>query len=460
MTNSSKKIDFKEEKLSVDTIANASKWWEQARDEFVQVGLSQQLSVGPSLEERVRTAQVKVDTIEKKEAKREKIEEVPMEDRTKEQKDELKIMTSLKMLTDASTAAKNSLRDVEKKLEDSNRKNRAVSGFVRETVDEPLWRVFKEARELYIDDMNKQVIEGIKAIKTRLLIAPNVVLAAHKNKVTKFTTTYAVTIRGALAKLDEIDAIYTDGKELEKFLGKDSGSLTDDEAISAVRQGIKYKHGDNNVTQAIQDVLDSVDDEKKTWKEFCSELRKKMESSTVRSLLDNEKGIEDDDTASTFKAAATGPADSRAFAAAVDAAVDKKFKTWQGQQPTFPGTAFNAFGSQTGVPWQGFQQQNPYAFNTGQWQPGPPGNGSGNGQGGGAGGKSSGVCFAFQKGKCERGDKCRFQHVIDNSIKDNSTKKKVCFYDGTCMRTDCSFDHPKGKNKGPGTPVVGDKRKK
>ena len=73
MANSSKKIDFKEEKLSVDTIANASKWWEQARDEFVQVGLSQQLSVGPSLEERVRTAQVKVDAIEEKKAKREKI---------------------------------------------------------------------------------------------------------------------------------------------------------------------------------------------------------------------------------------------------------------------------------------------------------------------------------------------------------------------------------------------------
>ena len=70
MANSSKKIDFKEEKLSVDTIANASKWWEQARDEFVQVGLSQQLSVGPSLEERVRTAQVKVDAIEGKKSKK------------------------------------------------------------------------------------------------------------------------------------------------------------------------------------------------------------------------------------------------------------------------------------------------------------------------------------------------------------------------------------------------------
>jgi hypothetical protein len=70
MANSLKKIDFKEEKLSVDTIANASKWWEQARDEFVQVGLSQQLSVGPSLEERVRTAQVKVDAIEEKKSKK------------------------------------------------------------------------------------------------------------------------------------------------------------------------------------------------------------------------------------------------------------------------------------------------------------------------------------------------------------------------------------------------------
>jgi hypothetical protein len=90
MANSLKKIDFKEEHLSVDTIVNASKWNEQLGDEFVHVGLSQQLSDGPSLEERVKTAQVKVDATESKEAKREKIEEIPVKDRTDGQREQLK----------------------------------------------------------------------------------------------------------------------------------------------------------------------------------------------------------------------------------------------------------------------------------------------------------------------------------------------------------------------------------
>jgi hypothetical protein len=450
MANSLKKIDFKEEHLSVDTIVNASKWNEQLGDEFVHVGLSQQLSDGLSLEERVKTAQVKVDATESREAKRDKIEEIPAKDRTDGQREQLKAMSSLKTLTDASTAAKSSLRDLEKKLEDSNRKNRAVSGFVHETVDESLWRVFKEARETYANDMHKQIVEGIKAIKLRLLISPNVVLAAHKNKVTQYTAMYAVTIRGALAKLDQIDALYNDGKELEKFLQKDSGSLTEDEAISAVRQGIKYKHGENNVTQAIQDVLDSADDTKRTWKEFCGVLRNKLESSAVRSMLDDTKGTEDDDKTFAYKATSTGLDTSKAFTAAVDKAVDKRLKTLQSQQPTFPGTASHTFGLQTGAPWQG-SQQNPFASNAGQWPPGPT-NGSEYGQGGGAGGKNSGVCFAFQKGQCDRGDKCRFQHVTNN-------RAKVCWNDGTCMRQNCMFDHPNGKSKGPGTPGVGNKRK-
>lgn len=38
------------------------------------------------------------------------------------------------------------------------------------------------------------------------------------------------------------------------------------------------------------------------------------------------------------------------------------------------------------------------------------GKGKGKGEGKGEGKKVSGVCYAFQKGECNRGDGCRFLH--------------------------------------------------
>lgn len=73
--------------------------------------------------------------------------------------------------------------------------------------------------------------------------------------------------------------------------------------------------------------------------------------------------------------------------------------------------------------------------------------------GGSGGGKGGGPCFAFQRGECDRGDTCKFAHVMedrDASRKTNlnaagaAASNEVCrqFQLGKCRRgTDCRFSH-------------------
>jgi RNA-binding motif X-linked protein 2 len=69
---------------------------------------------------------------------------------------------------------------------------------------------------------------------------------------------------------------------------------------------------------------------------------------------------------------------------------------------------------------------------------------------GGAGGEWSprpqGVCFAFQKGQCDRGDACRFSHTEakEGDAAASSWSKPPCFafQKGECWRgDDCRFSH-------------------
>lgn len=445
----------------METIEMASQWWEQLHDEYVQAGLRRELSDGPSLEEQVKTALGKVEAAESKVERREKIEGISPKDRNDEQNLQLKGMASLKTLTEAATSSKTTLRDLEKKLEDSNRKNKEIVTWVHVTVSEPLWRVFRITRQEHDNNVQKQVIMGIRAIKDRMQIAPNAVLAAHKAKISEFTKSYAVTIPGALQKLNNVDAIFTTGKELEKFLGKTSGSLTDDEAITAMIQGIKYKQGEGNVTQSIQDVLDLAGETKKTWKVFCSELRKMLETANLRMMLDTDKKIEEEGEFSSFNTMAIGSIRSnKAFAAAVDEAAETKLRNWQigNQQQGFSG-AFNAVGPQSGPSWQGVQSLAPYAFNAGMWQQ-PPTHGSESEDRQGGGSKGNGLCFAFQKGKCDRGESCRFKHSNADGPKAKGISNNICYSDGSCTRAGCPFAHPSGRGSNrPDTPTAGQKRK-
>ena len=90
--------------------------------------------------------------------------------------------------------------------------------------------------------------------------------------------------------------------------------------------------------------------------------------------------------------------------------------------------------------------------------PGPPsfgygGGGGGYGGGGYAGGggqRPRGVCFDFQKGQCDRGDACRFSHMLGGG---GGGGGGVCFdfQKGQCDRGDaCRFSHMLGGGGGGG----------
>ena len=60
--------------------------------------------------------------------------------------------------------------------------------------------------------------------------------------------------------------------------------------------------------------------------------------------------------------------------------------------------------------------------------------------------KSSGACFAFQRGECDRGDSCRFSHTEGGEAAEPRAPKPrgACFdfQKGACERGDsCRFSH-------------------
>jgi hypothetical protein len=59
----------------------------------------------------------------------------------------------------------------------------------------------------------------------------------------------------------------------------------------------------------------------------------------------------------------------------------------------------------------------------------------GDGAGGGTGGGTGGVCFDFQKGKCDRGDACRFKHQADRRPEDRDRDRRGERDDGQRRRS-------------------------
>ena len=70
--------------------------------------------------------------------------------------------------------------------------------------------------------------------------------------------------------------------------------------------------------------------------------------------------------------------------------------------------------------------------------------GSDTGDIGGGARKAAGVCFAFQTGECDRGERCRFLHEVGDVPADygDPSERGACyaFQRGTCDRGDtCRF---------------------
>ena len=328
--------------------------------------------------------------------------------------------------------------------------------------------------------------KGFAAIKKRLIIAPRAVLQAIKDKLKLESEDWKVTRKGALDRVYRIDAMFDESEEMGKLLGMPECAVTDSEAIETLRGGVKAMEGSGNVTEKMQDMLDSDDgDTPKTWKEFSNMMKKVLETKTVRDQFDGEKPISDRDT-SAFNAVVAGSSvvKSETLKAVVKEVLDDRMKAMSLALPHQQPVAFHAnsgqqqqYNQQTQsqangqigyVPWQGGpqQQQQPTSYY------GPPQAFNATTPTLGMGGNPvtyNRPCFDFRRGNCDRGSECRFLHGTNGAGAGGGQtlpqKKKVCYNDGTCTRPNCHFDHPSGKAKPPkeraGTPTpgVGTKRK-
>ena len=460
--------DFYEAPLSEQALEKAPEWDDFMTAEFLRIALATKLEEGDSLEERIKKAKGKVDKAQENLDAREAIEVVPKDDRTEDQKTALrKMVFSSRVYREVLESAKRDLRDVETKMAEMWKKVGEITSIVRKSVSSSLFRVYREKQEEHRDNSHKQAIEGLKAIKDRLRVEPELRLADMRDKITDYTQGYTVAVQTSNVKLVAIDKLVKDTEKFQNFLGLKSGALTAAEAITAVRRGIKHAyHGVQNVSMAMQDVINAGEG-KKDWNAFYSELKGLMDAAEARNKVDEGKLIEDGNNggggAKSFMADGGRHQNTQEFRDAVAREVSDQLKTLQGGGgAAFHANAAAAAGGQHGVAttivpssWiaatnnnaSNLQYPSSFVFNAGTVD-------------------MRGQCYDFQKNKCRRGDSCKFAHSIKGggsskvalreTAEDRS--KKNCRDGALCKRPGCGFLHPNGKMDIPGTPDPKKKR--
>lgn len=352
-------IDFKETPLSVKSLSNLSEWDDQVKDLLIAncVSARKEDTTSISTETLVKVAGEKVKQIEAKSKRRAEIESIAVATRSVTERDELKNMLSDKVMTEALSAARKTLCMAEEKQNVENQRLKEIEVGIKGMVDKDLWETFKESREQHVDDRMAQVLGGIKAIKERLIIAPGAVMNAINDELLPFRAYWTVNRERALVKVWDVNGVWKKSKDMAGLLKTKEGMVTDNDAKKTVMRGIKAAPGDGNVTEKIQDIIDSGSDIAITWKEYRTAVIKALEDKTVRDGLESAKGIEEEDASSSFNA--TGGTEamvkSQVFKTAVDVAVEDRLKNlhlggpFQHQQPI----ALHASGSSI----QGGQQQ-------------------------------------------------------------------------------------------------------
>ena len=469
-----------------------------------------------STEAQIKAASDSILKIETDIKSRQDIEIVLATLRSAEDKAKLALLRPMKVLNESLKMAKETLNTVENKQIDEHKRLRAVEEWVKATVDDTLWNVFRDTRTAHKDDRHDQVVKGIDAIKKRLIVAPVSVMNAISEGLTPLKEKWAVTKQLAMKKMLAINAVERRSRETATLLGTNEGIVTDNDAKQTAMRGIKSVPGEGNVSQKVQDLLDAGNDSAVTWDAFFKSVMKLLEDTSVRDELEGKKEIEEEGKTYSFVATGGGAGamvQSVAFQAAVKDAVDEQMKslTLGGSHQQPQATALHASGGpQQGgqyqpqapsqpqfifVPpqWSQQHQQNggggfqAYAATAGAWGQGGGGGRGGGGRvgggrggggrgGGGRGGGGRNICFAYNRGHCDRGDECRFRHEASGGNagaaaggtagqgQPAKTAKGPCNYGAACNHKDsCPFDHPKdkGSNQRSGTPTAnaGEKRK-
>ena len=441
------KIDFKITPLSMGSVKNLPQFLAQLEEAKVTIGIQEEMPTGESLEDKTKRARAAITKAEADIKKREGIENIASTARTEDQKQELKRLMTMNNLANALQAAKKEESELEKRLEEIRRKVALARDWVHQRVDSDLFRSFKQCWDATKENALKQFFEGIKGVVGRMKdTAPVAVLQMHRHALTQLNCGQPATdVAEALRKLNAIEDLLMISEKHAAIMGMGNLKLADQEAINIMQSGVIHAHGEGDLSEAIQEKLDAGAGAVMTWKEFSGPLRVLLEKRLVTNSLRQQ--VKDGNMA--FKATTSAAMTSTAAAVAAPQ---------QGSSAVTTSTTADV----AGVVAQALKEH--LALNTKLIQRLAAGGGGGAGGGrrrdndGGGGGRGrgghggQGTCFAFARGKCERGNLCRFQH-----IKVDVSNIPDCRDGLKCNNSNCVFNHP--ANSRPGTPKPGDKRK-
>ena len=335
----------------------------------------------------------------------------------------------------------------------------AFEEWLAKRVDRELMDVYMKGKLGIEDDRRKTVRSGYEAIEKTMTSEKNKVAHSYLDQILLIKVSVpAETVEDACATLKEMERL----RLLSEAHAKSTGTValvTGALLVQVATTSIRYdKH--NGIPATVNDKIEKAKlDDDTQWDDLLLSLLGTMKTLKISDLINK-------------KPAAT---DSVAFKAQMHKGIEEGIERYKAEQiaeetkkqgwlAAHFASGSGGSGGQAGAQSGGGQYQ---AFAAGaQGAGGTPygGGGGARGRGGnaygrGGGGGQRGVCFDFQKGKCDRGDSCRFEHVMaaPAAAGGQGAKKPVCHFDGTCTSRFCTYDHPKGKARS-STPLTG-KRK-
>ena len=442
-----KEINFEEKPLSIGSIQDTPQFVWQVDNMKVSVGLPDKIPTNhTSLENKIKNVEVEIAKAEKDIKRKETLEGISENTRSNTQNHELKLLVSNNPAA-VRTAAKKELGDLERQLEELRKKVVAGRDWILAHLDKELGRVFTTEWDTQGNDKLQQFFKSYDSVLERLKkVAPIAVMQTFRTKLNqKNSLPPAETLDDALDRVNDVQQLLTESKRFAEIMGMESLKLSDQEAIHTIRCGVHYRQGvEGGLSEGIQDLLDKGAGAEMGWKDFSDPLRMELEKRLVTNNMWQQRDGAPS-TAAAFKATVTTikpsvAAQQQATSSTAGGSVSTEALAKAFAQ-AFAAAAIEKKGEKRGGKGQ-------------------DGGGKGGKGGGGASGDADRVCYDFQKkGKCWRGDKCKFQHIKGGA--DTGGFDRDCRYGRDCRRSKCDFRHPDGRkvdeaesdDSRPGTPI-------